>query len=97
MSYVTVDLVRSMALKPTPFVKLGESPPTSLGRRSGWLADVVARLAGTRPKRGSPKSVPSSVGFGARWRRLSPGRRATDDRGSRLAQLYKDVTPCGHY
>ena len=41
-SIITDELVRDLALKLNPFVKIGESPAVNVAP-NGWLADVVER------------------------------------------------------
>lgn len=41
---VSEELLRELALKVNPFIRIGESPPVKNVRPTGWLADVVEKL-----------------------------------------------------
>ena len=74
-SVITDELVRSLALKLNPFVKVGREPPVTNLRPSGFLADVVESLGWSEAERTFPEVGFSLAGFGRRWRNSSRERR----------------------
>ncbi len=57
-SIITDELVRSLALKLNPFVKVGRDVPVTNLKPQGYLADVVESLGWTEAERTFPE-----VGF----------------------------------
>ena len=52
---ITDELVRSLALKLNPFVKVGREPPVTNLRPSGFMADVVESLGWPDAERTFPE------------------------------------------